>query len=334
MKANNSTRKYFALVILAIVSIAILYLLKPFMIPIFTALILAILTYPMYKYFRDGTKSEVLGATLVILAIIFIFIIPLMFVGGTMLSYINNFEISASNLEQYETALSELVGVEVSITKYINDFGTYLLSGAKDTVPKIVGMTSSFLMSLFIMFFVLFYLLIGKDMFVKEIIWMLPFSKKNSEYLLGESVSIVKAVFIGQLLTAIIQGLLGMFAFLIIGLEGAFILGIIMIILSIIPVVGAFLIWIPVGILLIATGSVYSGVFVLLWGGIVISQVDNLIRPKLVNKFADIHPLETFIGIFIGIAKFNFIGIVLGPLIISQFKLILKVYKKEYSKEK
>ena len=104
-----------------------------------------------------------------------------------------------------------------------------------------------------------------------------------------------------------------------------------MTILSIIPVVGAFLIWLPAGIFLLISGQIWEGVFVLVWGVLVVSQVDNFIRPKLVNKFANIHPLETFLGVFMGLSFFGFIGILIGPLIISLFTTLIRIFRKEFN---
>ena len=96
---------------------------------------------------------------------------------------------------------------------------------------------------------------------------------------------------------------------------------------------GAFLVWLPAGLFLLLEGSLWGGIFVLAWGALVVGNIDNFVRPKLVNRFADIHPLETFLGIFIGIAHFDLIGIILGPLILSQFKVLLRVFRKEYAHE-
>ena len=121
-----------------------------------------------------------------------------------------------------------------------------------------------------------------------------------------------------------------MISFFIVGLNGALLWGIIMIILSVIPLVGAFIIWIPAGLFLLIEGQIWQGIFVLVWGAVIVSQVDNIIRPYLVNRFADIHPVDTLLGVFIGLPVFGLIGVIIGPLIIAMFKLLVNVYRKEY----
>jgi len=259
---------------------------------------------------------------------------PLSTIGGLMLNQINNIQIDQTSITNLETTISNLTGKNVSISDGILFVENKIKSEFGNILSKTISITSSFLLSTFIMFFVVFYLLTDKKLFLNSLIFMMPFSTKNSKHLIEESEKVTKAILIGQVLTATVQGILGMIAFFIAGINNAFLWGIIMIILSIIPVVGAFLVWVPAGIYLLINNEIGMGIFVLLWGFLVISQIDNFIRPKLIGKFANIHPLETFIGIFMGLSFFGFIGIIIGPLIISLFNTLIKVYIKEYSNEK
>lgn len=330
MTNNKNLKKYFALSIVIIFALWILYLMKAYFKPILIAAIITFLVYPIYKFILNKTKKKVLSSILIIVSLILIVLIPLSATAGGVLNYINNFDLNEETLQKYENSIFELTGKEISITETIQDFVNYIKNETTQSLPEIVSFTSNFLVSTFVMFFVMFYLLVENKFIIRNLVRMLPFSNKNSKHLLSESGKVIKAILIGQVLTATIQGMLGMFSFFIAGVEGAFFWGLIMIILSLIPVVGAFIIWIPVGVLMILEGNIGWGIFILAWGALIVSQVDNIVRPKLVNKFADIHPLETLLGVFMGLTAFGIIGIIIGPLILSLFGTVVKVYLEEY----
>lgn len=331
---TSNFKKHFALSLILIIGIGIIYMLKEYVTPILSAVILSFLLYPLYQYTLKKTKNELTASMLIFLSIFLIIIVPISIISSVVLNHINDINFSEDTLVKYENSLYELTGKKIMISEGLINVEQNLKSDLRTTLPKLMSYTSHFFLSIFIMFYIMFYLFTEKHKFLENVISMLPFSQKNSEYLLDESGKVVRAVFLGQLITAVIQGLLGMFAFILVGAPNAIFWGIIMIFLSIIPTIGAFLVWIPVGLILIFNGHLWGGIFILLWGAVVVSQIDNFVRPKLVNRFADIHPIETFLGIFMGIATFGFIGIIIGPLIMSLFSTLIKVFRQEYSIDK
>ncbi len=328
----SNFKKYFALSLIFIIGFAIIYLMRDYLTPIFGAIVFTFLLYPIYNYLNEKRGySQITSASIILSGILLLILVPLFLFGGIIVSQINNLDLSEETLMKYEQRIYELTGTQISISDSILAFQNSIKEDIKSTLPRLISSSTNFLLSTFIMFFVMFYLLIEKDKFYEMFISILPFSKKNSNYLMSESKKVIVAVLIGQVLTAIIQGTLGMLSFIVAGIEGALFWGVVMIILSIIPVVGAFLVWLPAGIFLILNGDIIAGIGILLWGGLVVSQVDNIVRPKLVNKFADIHPLETFLGIFMGISAFGIIGILIGPLILSLFSTLIRVFRQEYT---
>jgi len=330
---TDHLKKNFALTMIILIGALIFYMSIDFLKSIGIAIILAFLTNPIYNYFYKKTKSKNFSSGFVVFLVLIILILPLTSIAGFILGQVDNFSINENNIQNFEKATFEITGKEVSIKKGFIYLENKIKSEFELILQKTISITSDFMFNLFIIFFVLFYLLIDKKIFLKHFISMLPFSTKNSKHLIEEGEKVTKAVLIGQVITAIAQGLLGMLAFFIAGIDNAFLWGLLMILFSIIPIVGAFLIWVPTGIFLIVTNEVGMGIFILVWGTLVISQIDNFLRPKLIGKFANIHPLETFIGIFMGLSFFGMIGIIIGPLIISLFNTLIKVYKKEYSED-
>jgi len=327
---NQKHKKIIAISIIIILGFAIIYLLKTYVTPLVLAALLTLLTYPIYKKLSNKIKRPLMSASIMILMILIIIIVPLSIFSGILISQINDFTLTDTKINLYETKINELTGLSINLDEYVDNIFTYIKEDGKRILQNTASFTSNFFLKMFIMFYIYFYFLLEKNKILKYIVELLPFSKHNSENLINESGKISKAILIGQVFTAIIQGMLGLIAFIIAGIPNAIIWGIIMIILSLIPVIGAFLIWLPAGVFLIIEGNTGMGIFILIWGALVISQIDNIIRPKLVNRFADIHPVETLLGIFMGIAAFGMIGIILGPLMLSLFTLLIRTYKKEY----
>lgn len=197
---------------------------------------------------------------------------------------------------------------------------------ATDLVKAVPG----FFIALTIILFVVYYVLTDGSRLVGYLQRALPLPSKQVLFILDEARNGLRAVFVGQILTSLIQGALGGVGFLIAGLPGAIIWAAVMAILSLLPIVGAFIVWVPAAIFLLATGEIGMGIFLIIWGVVVVSQVDNFIRPKLIGNRADIHPIFVLIGVLGGVAAFGFIGLFLGPLIVGIMISILKVWEQEY----
>lgn len=187
-----------------------------------------------------------------------------------------------------------------------------------------------FFIALTVILFVVYYVLTDGGRLIRWMQRALPLPAKQVTFILGEARNGLRAVFIGQILTSLIQGALGGIGFLIAGLPGAIIWASVMAILSLLPIVGAFIVWVPAAIFLFATGNIGMGIFLVIWGVVVVSQVDNFIRPKLIGNRADIHPIFVLIGVLGGVAAFGFIGLFLGPLIVGVTISILKVWETDY----
>ncbi|HET9429642.1 MAG TPA: AI-2E family transporter, partial [Chitinophagaceae bacterium] len=135
---------------------------------------------------------------------------------------------------------------------------------------------------------------------------------------------------IGIPVIAIAQGVIGLIGYLIIGVKEPFFWFGVTCIAAMIPVVGAALAYVPIGILFFANGQNWQGIAVLLYGFLIIGSADNILRFTLLRRLGDVHPLTTVFGVIIGLNLFGFIGLVFGPLLISLFILLLKIYSTEF----
>ncbi len=201
---------------------------------------------------------------------------------------------------------------------------------AGNIIPQILGATADMLATLGMMYFILYYLLINMGRVEKAIEKMLPVAEDKAIQFAAELESAVFSNVLGAPVLAILQGLTAGFGFWIFGLDEPWFWGAITGFMSFIPIVGTAAVWIPAGIYQLVNGENWQGAGILLFGALIITNIDNVFRFTLQKKFADVHPLVTVLGVIVGLRWFGISGIVFGPLLISYFLLMIKMYKEEY----
>ena len=182
------------------------------------------------------------------------------------------------------------------------------------------------------MYCILYYLFIYHEKVDSWIKKFLPFNKANSEKLVSNFRKVTMAVLISTGLISLIQGVLLGLVFFAFGIKGAILWGILAFIVSLLPVVGLPLIYIPFSIVYLANQNYYVAFGILICGAL-INLSEYFIRPILQKRIGDIHPLITIIGVIIGIAAFGFIGLIIGPLLITYLLLTYEMFMEEYVKK-
>lgn len=202
-----------------------------------------------------------------------------------------------------------------------------------NSVPKVLSVTVNLITNLLLMFFVLYYMLVhGKktEAFLNNTI---PLKKKNLSMLGTETKVMIKANAIGIPLLAIIQGIVGLLGYWIFGIKEFALWGFVTGVCSVIPIVGTAIVWLPLTIFLFATGNTWQGFGLGLYSIIVLSNIDYIARITVLKKIGDVHPLVTIFGVIIGLSMFGFLGLIFGPLLISYFVLLVKIYRNEFNAE-
>ncbi|MGO2507697.1 MAG: AI-2E family transporter [Vibrio hibernica] len=208
---------------------------------------------------------------------------------------------------------------------FISQFGTVLVSVS----AKILGDATGFLANFFLMLFVLFFLLRDREKLVNSIHHILPLSRSQEDRLLNEIEQVSKSAVLGSFLTAIAQAIVGGFALWLVGLPGLF-WGTMIGAASFIPVVGTALIWVPAAAYLFLTGDIGWGIFLVVWGVVVIGSIDNIIRPLLMQGSSGMDTLLIFFSLLGGIQLFGLIGLIYGPLIFAITMVLFKMYEEEF----
>jgi predicted PurR-regulated permease PerM len=212
----------------------------------------------------------------------------------------------------------------------IEALGSQVVSWAGSSALRVVGTATRLGIQLTISFFGLFYLLVAPVGMWHGIRPFIPFSAENAEILRTRFRDVTFSTLIGTGLTAAVQGILVGLAFWATGLANAVFWGVVTVIVAILPVVGSGLIWGPGAAALAVDGRYGAAIGLAAWGILAVGNVDNVIRPYVFRRWARIHPFITVIGAFAGINWFGLLGLLIGPLAISYFFELIRMYRDEY----
>lgn len=322
---------------LVLITISFLYLLSPYYTAIFWALIFSVVFRPVYRHLLNVLPNRRnIAALLTLIIATLTAIIPLSFIAASVATEVaglyNRIQSGELNLGLYADQIFNNLPVFVKeiLERYqINDvFGlrdkllAFTNQAARLLTTEIVSIsqnTFSFLISSGIMLYLMFFLLrdgLAIQSYVKRLI---PLHGEHKTHLFEKFITVIRATVKGNLLVAMAQGALGGIIFAILGIQGAILWGVLMAFLSLLPAIGAAIIWFPVAIYFLVTGSVIEGVVLIVFGFGVIGLVDNILRPILVGKDTKLPDYIVLITTIGGITAFGINGFVVGPLIAALF---------------
>lgn len=339
---------YFFFALLSGVSVLIYFVVKPFLVPFIIAAIMAQLFYPVYGFLLKATRNRRgLSSGLICLLIAAIIIAPIFVVVSLVVSevggIINDFSGGAPRIG----GMVQVINDKLSGSPYLSALNikaainqgtvlSFVKSISQNTLTIIQSTyrgVGHFVFVTFIMFFSLFYLLIDGKKFLKVVMKFSPLKDEYEERLLEKFISISRATIKGTSLIAIFQGFIGSLLFLATGVSSPVLLGILMTISSVIPTVGSGLVWLPVGLVMILLGYTVKGIAILAVGALVIGTIDNILRPKLIGKDVEMHPLLILFSTLGGIAIFGIAGFAVGPIIMALFLALWEIYFFEFKKQ-
>lgn len=332
------------LLLLGAVSLAFAWVLHPFYGAILWATVVALIFAPVYRRLLKPVRGRRgLAAALTVLIIIAIVILPLAVIATSLVqeasglvTKIQSGEFDfGSRLKQISDALPDwLTGLAdrfnlTSLSSLREGLASGLLKGGQALAPQALsfGMnTFDFMISFGIMLYLLFFLLRDGEMLAERIKQAIPLHADRKSVLFTRFADVVRATVKGGILVAIAQGALGGIAFWFLGVHAALLWAALMAFLSLVPAIGAGLVWVPVAVYLLATGAIWQGLGLILYGVLVIGLVDNLLRPILVSKDLKLPDYVVLISTIGGISVFGLNGFVLGPLIAAIFMVSWEIF--------
>jgi predicted PurR-regulated permease PerM len=348
MTGNNKDRNIPFFVILGLVTILFLYLLQPFFFPIFWAAVIAGVFRPLYGRINGKLNRPNLSAAILFLIIALIILLPAGIVGT--LAFNESLRLYAALApdtrhmdRNFQHLINTIAGNSIAHLFHINKalliakttevaqgITSYIFVHLTDLTQNTLGLLVKFV----IMLYTLFFFVRDGDRFLRTAMKVIPLGMGREKFLYERFIVTARSTLKVTLIIGGIQGALGAIVFFVTNLEGALIWGLLMILTAIVPVVGCSIIWAPVGILMLLTGHIWEGVLILAVGTFVISTVDNLLRPVLLGKDVEMHPLLIFLSTLGGIILFGFSGFVIGPVITSLLIALWEMYEEFYRKEK
>jgi predicted PurR-regulated permease PerM len=278
---------------------------------------------------RKGWRPSLAASFLMFLSFIGI-LLP---VAGIILMLTNKIGNAVNNSERVVDAIKEQLitwqdqlGYDLSSQIDVSAISSWL----SENLQSIAGSTFHIFIAIGIMYFMLYYMLTSTRTITESLIDVVPFSKKNIKVIGKEIQAMVRSNALGIPLVALAQGIIALIGFLIFGIEDPLFWFVIVTIGSMIPFVGTLIGILPVFILSLSTGNHFQAWGILLYGFVVVGSTDNIIRLYVLQKLDNVHPLITLIGVIVGVPLFGFIGLIFGPLLISLFLIILRIYRNEY----
>ncbi|GBE06803.1 MAG TPA: AI-2E family transporter [Nitrospirae bacterium] len=315
---------------------------SPFLTTITWAVVLSIIFYPLYKVFLKLLKRPWIASLITVIIILILIVGPFTYIIESLVTEIastystvekKGFEIAAK-IQQSPTfsklsgkISSYTAGRDVDLNKAavtsLKAVGSYIGERISLLFKNVLVFAINFL----IMFLTLFYFLKDGEALTDYIMERLPFAKEQKAQLEKRFKEMIIAVIYGGLAIGIMQGTIGGLTFHFLGLPAPVLWGSAMAVLALVPFIGASLIWGPACIILILQASYAKGVILLIIGVLVISMIDNVLRPMLIGDRTRLHMLLVFFSVFGGIKFFGFIGFILGPLIAALCLSLLEIYK-------
>ena len=328
---QNRVRQVFFILIILLLGVLLFIELSSFLPALLGAITIYILLHK-WMFFLTEKKKWRKGWTALLL-MLFSFIVILLPVGllVNMLSSKITYAIqhSAELVEALKKVVSNIelkFNVTLASEKNINQLGSTIAQ----SLPQILGATFNTLTIILFMYFILYFMLINGRKMDDALYEHVPLQDANVSRLGKEIHMMVMSNAIGIPLIAFAQGLVALVGYLIIGVSEPFFWFGVTCIAAMLPVVGAALAYVPLAIIFFANNQTGQGIAMLVFGFGVIGTVDNVLRFTLLKRLGDVHPLTTVFGVIIGLSLFGFIGLIFGPLLISLFMLLLKIYSSEF----
>jgi predicted PurR-regulated permease PerM len=348
MSQSKLSRNFFVAVLIGTTCL-FFYMVRSFLVPVLLATVFSTLLYPFFqRLVRLFRGRRVVAALLCCFLFLLVLVLPLYGVGELVVqeavSFYNDagkrvLEVMEKGNTGYLGKLTELRWVKALRLDQINWKSYAANAGA--TAGKVAGAlftaasrgTVQVVVILFTTLFTMFYFFRDGEKLAARIKYLIPMEAKNEEAIVARFIAVSRATLKGTLLIALIQGALTGLALWIFGVDSAILWGVVAVLASIVPMVGAWMVLYPAAIIQLISGHVWQGVGIILVTSLFISHVDNLLRPRLVGQEAGMHDLMVFFSTLGGIGLFGAVGFIVGPIIAALFLSVLDIYSTKFAAE-
>jgi predicted PurR-regulated permease PerM len=343
---SKPTTLWFLGILTLVVSGFAFVITRPFLYPIATAIILAVVFYPAHQRILGWTKGKPGRASLIsTLTLLFLFGVPvfiiIMLVAREAVSaaqYLSRQSAEQGGLALFLTTVAErglkFLGrwidvskydIRGSVTSHMQQAGVWVLGSGASILGNFARLIVESLLALVVVFF----LFRDGRGWIRQAEEIIPLSPGQARKLFSNISDTIVANVYGIVSVGVAQGVLTGIALAIVGAPSSLLLAVCAAFASIVPVVGTALVWVPAGLYLVFTGASWKGVFVIVWGVAVVTTADNIIRPWVVGGKVELHPLVLLFSILGGVEAFGFLGLFLGPVIASVLSVLFGMVREE-----
>ncbi|MFH1823159.1 MAG: AI-2E family transporter [archaeon] len=338
--SNIFSKKAVAVIIFLVLLVVAIFLVKPYIAAILGGIILAyVLRWP-YKKLSKLIKHNGWSAGIVCVLAVAILLIGGFFIAQITIQEAFNLYLTIQKIDTL-TVVNNIVnsvfphipGLGSQITTIIQQGVTTVTNSFISAIGTLITDIPEIMFQSFIILFITFYVLKEWDFITQTVKKLLPFDKELKERFITRSNKVTNATIFGQILIGSIQGLVSGIGFYLFGAPSPLFFTLIAIFAGILPFIGPWVVGIPIGFVMIATGQTVPGILLIVFIVLVAGTIDDIIRPYVVGKKAKINPAIVLIGMLGGLALMGVVGLIVGPLILEYLLIFMDVYLKGTKEE-
>ena len=316
------------LVIIIALGCLIAYSLSGIFGSLLSTLVLYTILRPGYIYLTEEKKwNKRITAILLLFLSIVVLILPFYALSSMVIEKITELKNDQIYFKNLLYKLQHLLPLEGKAQQIIEDGLKNVGTWATALFPSLISGVFNIVLGLLLMYFLLYFMLVEREYFENALVKYAPFREQNANRFAEEMRNTTYANVVGQGFIALVQGSLVSLAFYVLGYNDPLFWGVITAFISLVPILGPPVVFVPAALLQFADGNNFAAWAMLIFGFVVIINIDNVLRFMIAKKVGNIHPIITVIGVVIGIPLFGILGLVFGPLLLSYFFLLIRIYE-------
>ena len=321
-------RNNIILVSIIVLGCFLLYALSGLFSAILGAIVLFTIFRPGYLYLveKKGWNKSVV-ALMIIFSSLIVIVIPFLTLSFMVIGKISGINHNSFHIQEWLSKIDAFTAANLNQPHFAENTLQKLGTFATDLFPSILGSAASIILTLLVLYFLLYFMLVQIDVFEAGLLNYAPFREQHALKFAAALRNSTYSNVLGQGIIALTQGILLANGFWIFGIPDPIFWGVIGSFISFLPVVGAPTLCIPASIILFANDHTVKGILLLAYGLLFIGNIDNVLRMIINKRIGNTHPIITVIGVFIGLPLFGILGLVFGPVLLSYFLLLLEIYE-------
>ncbi len=327
---DRQQRNNITLVSIIVLGCVLAYALSAIFSSILGAIVLYVLFRPLYIYMSEKRGwNKGISALLIIVLSLVVIVIPFLLLSFMLINKILGFNTKALPIDSWVDKIDMFTAEHINQPRFAEDTLQKLATYAADLFPSILGSAANIILTLLVLYFMLYFMFVELRKFEAGLLKYAPFSEQHALKFATALKNATYSNVLGQGIISVVQGVLLANGFWIAGIPDPVFWGVVATFISFLPVVGAPTLSIPAGIYLMLLGRTWSGIGIMAYGLLFIGNLDHVLRLVINKRIADTHPIISIIGVFIGLPLFGILGLVFGPVLLSYFILMVQIYETD-----